>query len=124
MSTGTDSDVTVSPDEMNALMETIREGSETRSREPGEGGALRDVVRYDLVAARTVGGGQLPTLDLVNERFAGLLAETLMRLTGRSCNVSAKPSHPVKFIECLANLPSPACLQVLELGGLRGTAIM
>ena len=119
-----ETDVSVSQDEMNALMETIREGSENRSREAGEGGGLRDVVRYDLVAARTVGGGQLPTLDLVNERLAGLLSETLMRLTGRSCSVVARAAQPVKCVECLGNLTSPACLQVLELGGLRGTGIM
>ena len=114
-------DISVSAEEMDALMTEVKGGPERELT--GDGSAL-DVVRYDLVAARTVGGGQLPTLDLVNERFAGLMGDALGRTTGHQARVQSSPAIPVKFVECAANLPTPACLQVLELGGLRGTAIM
>lgn len=114
-------DISVSPEEMDALMSEVKNSPE---REFTGDGTTLDVVRYDLVAARTVGGGQLPTLDLVNERFASLMGDALGRSTGHRSRVQASPVTPVKFVECAANLPTPACLQVLELGGLRGTAIM
>lgn len=117
-------DVTVSPDEMNALMETIKETSDTRTRDVGPDGRVQDVVRYDLVASRTVGGGQLPTLDLVHERFAGLMSEMLRELTGKDATVTAIAATPVKFIECQANLPEVGGLQVIDLEGLRGTGIL
>ncbi|MFT5432683.1 MAG: flagellar motor switch protein FliM, partial [Myxococcota bacterium] len=63
-------DVTVSPEELSALMQTIRETAEGRSREVDGDGDFQDIVRYDLVASRSVGQGKLPTLDLVHDRFA------------------------------------------------------
>ncbi len=119
-STEVTDDVTVSPEEMNALMETIQEGAKAR-REVGPDGA--ETVRYDLVAARAV-GGQLPTLDLVNERFATLLTATLRRITGELATVSVSTAAPLKFLECLGSLPVRTCVQVVELIGLRGTGII
>lgn len=117
-------DITVSPEEMSALMETIQETTTGRTRELTDDGGLMDVVRYDLVAARTVGRGQLPTLDLVNERFAALIGDTLGRMTGETTRVRSTPAAPIKFVECAGALPSPAALQVIELCGLRGTGIL
>ncbi|HIA03159.1 MAG TPA: hypothetical protein EYN06_00780 [Myxococcales bacterium] len=117
-------DVTVSPAEMDALMNSIQEGSETHTREPQDG-ALRDIVRYDLVGARSsVGRGQLPTLDIVNEKLADLLSDMLVRLTGEQARASAKATEAVKFVESMGTMPTPACLQLVELVGLRGTGVL
>ncbi len=124
MTNPTENSAQVSPDEMNALMETIKETSDTRSRDVGPDGNLQDVVRYDLVASRTVGGGQLPTLDLVNERFASLFADFVRQLTGAHAEVSAAAAAPLKFVECQATLPEVSGLQVSDLEGLRGTGIV
>ena len=115
-------DITVSRDEIAALMETIQDTPQTRSREYTTG-AARDVIRYDLVAARTVGRGQLPTLDLVHERFGALMAETFGRLTGQPASVLCMPAEPIKYVECASALASPVCIQVLDLTGLRGTGV-
>lgn len=117
-------DVTVSTEEMSALMETIQEGAKSRTLGLDGSGESTDVVRYDLVAARSVGRGQLPTLDLVNERFAGLMADAMRRASGSQASVSVTAAAPIKFVECLGNLPSLTCVQVVELVGLRGTGII
>ncbi len=117
-------DVQVSQEEMDALLSTIKQTSDSRAREDLGDGRLQDVVGYDLVAARSVGGGQLPTLDLVNERFASLMAGAFSRMAKQRTQVVATSAGPVKFVECASKLNNPICLQIVELDGLRGTGIL
>jgi flagellar motor switch protein FliM len=117
-------DATVSPEELAALMETIRATAEGRIREVDGDGDFQDIVRYDLVASRAVGQGKLPTLDLVHDRFAVMLADTFRRVLGHQTVVTNERAEPLKFSESIGMLPSPYCIQVLELHGLRGTALL
>lgn len=118
------SEATLSEAEMDALVATIQSTTQTSSREISADGRLRDVVKYDLVNARGAGEGRLPTLDIVHERFSGLVSEMLGRLTAVKVSVRPETAVILKFAECGAALPSPYVMQVLELGGLRGAALL
>ncbi len=118
------SDATLSEAEMNALVATIQSTTLTSSREVSADGRLRDVVKYDLVNARGAGEGRLPTLDIVHERFSGLVSEMLARITSVKVNVRPETAVILKFAEFGAALPNPYVMQVLELGGLRGAALL
>ncbi len=113
----------LSPEELDALMEQIR--STGRSRETDATGTTnRDVIKYDLVGAKTVGRGKLPTLDLVNDRLARSIADTLSQATGHPVSVRAAQAELVKFVEFRTALPSPTAIEVLELQGVRGTGFL
>ena len=72
----TTDDINVSPEEMAALMDTIQDTSNTRTRDH-EDGEPRDVVGYDLVAARAGGSHDLPILEMINDKIALRLATAL-----------------------------------------------
>ena len=66
MAVSTTDDINVSPEEMAALMDTIQETSNTRTREHQDGEPM-DVVGYDLMSARATGNHDMPILELLKQ---------------------------------------------------------
>ena len=67
--------------------------------------------------------GRMPTMEIINERFARLFRIALYNFIHRSSEVSVGPVKVVKFSEFIRNLPVPANLNLVSVKPLRGTAL-
>ena len=67
--------------------------------------------------------GRMPTLEIINERFARLLRLGLFNFMRRSANVTAGPVRVIKFSEFVRNLVVPSNLNLVHVKPLRGTSL-
>jgi flagellar motor switch protein FliM len=82
-----------------------------------------DVRRYDLVNEVRAVRGRLPALELINERFARLLAVGLNQLIQREAEITLLPMRVMKQVEFVRALQAPASMNLVRLAPLRGTAL-
>jgi flagellar motor switch protein FliM len=107
-------------DEVDALLKGA--GDDAKGADaPVAAGAVRP---YDLASQERVVRGRMPALELVNERFARRLKPGLFQFMRRSPEVAGSPLKVVKFGEFLRGLAAPTSLNLLELKGLRGSALV
>ena len=66
----------------------------------------------------------MPTLEIINERFARLLRIGLFNFLHRSSEVSIGPVRVSKYSEFIRNLVVPTNLNLVHMKPLRGTALM
>jgi flagellar motor switch protein FliM len=67
--------------------------------------------------------GRMPTMEIINERFARLLRIGLYNFIHRSAEVSVGPVRVLKFSEFIRNLPVPANLNLVQIKPLRGNSL-
>ena len=67
--------------------------------------------------------GRMPTLEIINERFARLLRLGLFNFMRRSANVTAGPVRVIKFSEFVRHLAVPSNLNLVHVKPLRGTSL-
>ena len=82
-----------------------------------------DVVPYDLTSQDRIIRGRMPTLEMINEKYARLLRTTLSSLLRKVTSVSAISVNMVKFGEFLKTLPVPTSLHLFRMDPLRGTSL-
>jgi len=82
-----------------------------------------DVVPYDLTSQDRIIRGRMPTLEMINEKFARLLRTTLSSLLRKVTSVSAISVNMVKFGEFLKTLPVPTSMHLFRMEPLRGTSL-
>ena len=93
----------LSQDEVNALLRGISSGSiETEKQE--EVGGIR---AYDLTSQDRIVRGRMPTLEIINERFARLLRNELTSALRKVAEITATSVDMQKFGEFLKNIPLP-----------------
>src|SRR5581483_7694098 len=68
--------------------------------------------------------GRLPTLEMINERFARLFRIGLFNLLRRSPELSIKGIEMVKFSEYVQGVFVPSNLNLIRIKPLRGTALL
>lgn len=84
-------------------------------------GAIRS---YDLATQERIVRGRMPTLELINERFARLLRVGLFNFLHRRSEVVAGTIRMTKYSEFLRNLVVPTNFNVIHMNPLRGTALI
>jgi flagellar motor switch protein FliM len=67
--------------------------------------------------------GRMPTLELINERFARLLRISLYGFLRRSPEISVGPVRVIKYSDFTRNLPVPTNLNLVHAKPLRGMAL-
>src|SRR5690606_18500191 len=83
------------------------------------------VVRtYDLTSQDRIVRGRMPTLEMINERFARYTRISLFNLLRRSADVSIGGVQISKFGEYLHTLYVPTSLSLVKFRPLRGTALV
>lgn len=110
---------TLNPEEINALMSALREGSVPLSKEETD-----PVVPYDLVSQERIIRGQMPTLDAINEQIASMVASGFSGRTRMALKVTTSPAALFKFIDFGSVLSTPSVLAVISLGGGFGHALL
>jgi flagellar motor switch protein FliM len=109
----------LSQDEIDALLHGVDDGDiETEDNLPsGEAAA------YDFSSQDRIVRGRMPTLEMINERFARHLRISLFNLMRRSADVSVNGVQIQKFSEYVHSLFVPSSLNMVRMKPMRGTAL-
>jgi flagellar motor switch protein FliM len=81
-------------------------------------------ILYDLTSQDRIIRGRMPTLEIINDRFARLFRETLSTALRKVVDVSAISTDMMKFGEFLKTLPVPTSIHILRFDPLRGNSLM
>jgi flagellar motor switch protein FliM len=102
---------TLNDEEVEALMSAIHEGQVQAS---AYGRARGAVVPFDLTSQDRIIRGELPTLDAINERAAGLFGTSLAGRTRLDLRVGSASAVSMKFADLTPLLVPPATICVLS----------
>jgi len=110
----------LSQDEVDALLKGVSgETDEPEVAEEGGGG----VHNYNLGTQERIVRGRMPTLELINERFARYLRIGLFNYMHRTTDISVGPIRVQKYSEFIRNLVVPTNLNLVAAKPLRGTSL-
>jgi flagellar motor switch protein FliM len=109
----------LSQDEVDALLRGVTGDSE-EAREEVHAGGVRP---YNLATQERIVRGRMPTLEIINERFARLLRIGMFNFMRRTAEISVGPVRVVKYSEFVRNLVVPTNLNLVQARPLRGTAL-
>ncbi|WP_349431691.1 flagellar motor switch protein FliM [Methylomarinum sp. Ch1-1] len=112
----------LSQDEIDALLHGVDDGEvETEAaEEEGEQGARV----YDFTSQERIVRGRMPTLEMVNERFARYFRISLFNFLRRSAEISVSGIQVQKFSEFIQSLFVPTNLNIIRMSPLRGRALV
>lgn len=110
----------LSQEEVDALLK----GVTGEQDEVGPAADTTGVRPYNLATQERIVRGRMPTLEIINERFARLLRIGLFNFVHRSAEVSVGPVRVSKYSEFIRNLVVPTNLNLVHIKPLRGTALM
>ncbi|HTT01924.1 MAG TPA: flagellar motor switch protein FliM [Steroidobacteraceae bacterium] len=109
----------LSQDEIDALIHGVDAGV-VSTQPPVAPGEVRG---YDFRNQMRIVRGRMPTLEMINERFARLFRVSLYNLLRRSPEIGVSPVDLKKFAEYVHTLHVPSSLNVVRINPLRGTAL-
>jgi len=111
----------LSQDEIDALLHGVDSGT-VNTAEPGP--APGEARAYDFASQDRIIRGRMPTLEMVNERFARLWRIGLFNLIRRSAELSVRGIELIKFGDYLHSLYVPTNLNLIRFKPLRGTGLI
>lgn len=110
----------LSQDEIDALLHGVDDGNVDVEVDADPLG----VKSYDLTSQDRIVRGRMPTLEMINERFARYTRVSLFNLLRRTADVSVGGVSISKFGEYLHTLYVPTSLNLVKFRPLRGTALL
>ncbi len=110
----------LSQDEIDALLHGVDGGDvETETDEIFDGTARP----YDFASQDRIVRGRLPTLEMINERFARHFRTSLFNMLRRSADISVSGVQMLKFSEFIHGLFVPTSLNIVKVPPLRGKGL-
>ncbi|WNO07904.1 flagellar motor switch protein FliM [Teredinibacter sp. KSP-S5-2] len=110
----------LSQDEIDALLHGVDDG-DVDTDDDSDPGAVRS---YDLTSQDRIVRGRMPTLEMINERFARYTRISMFNLLRRTADVSVGGIQIQKFGEYVHTLYVPTSLNMVKFRPLRGTALI
>jgi len=110
----------LSQEEIDALLHGVDDG-DVETDDDFEMGEARS---YDLTSQDRIVRGRMPTLEMVNERFARYTRISLFNLLRRTADVAVGGIQIQKFGEYVHSLYVPTSLNMVKLRPLRGTGLV
>ncbi|MGZ4968447.1 MAG: flagellar motor switch protein FliM [Methylobacter sp.] len=118
--------------EIDALLNGVSDGdieTEDESEFYSEAGTEdfheKDIVReYDFASQERIVRGRMPTLEMVNERFARFIRISLFNFLRRSAEIFISGIQVQKFSEYIQGLLVPTNLTIVRFNPLRGKALI
>ena len=110
----------LSQDEVDALLEGVTGESQKPDKEE-DGGGIRE---YKLESQERIVRGRMPTMEIVNERFARNLRIGLFNFMRRSPEISVGPVRVVKYSAFLRDIAVPTNINIVSLAPLRGSGLV
>ncbi|MFC6439372.1 flagellar motor switch protein FliM [Bowmanella sp. JS7-9] len=111
----------LSQDEIDALLHGVDdvEEDDVESSVSADG-----LIEYDFSSQDRIVRGRMPTLEMVNERFARHMRVSLFNMMRRSAEVSINGIQMIKFGEYVHTLFVPTSLNMVRLRPLKGTGLI
>lgn len=115
-------DKILSQDEVEALLQGVSEGTVDTQQEPVQdpGGTHA----YDLTNQERIIRGNMPSLDIVNERFARFSQLTIASLLKRDVEVVPGDVALPKFAEFMRKIPLPSSINIIKMSPLKGYVLL
>ncbi len=110
----------LSQDEIDALLHGVDDGDIDTDGDEDPG----SIKSYDLTSQDRIVRGRMPTLEMINERFARYTRISMFNLLRRSADVSLGGVQIQKFGEYVHTLYVPTSLNMVKFRPLRGTALI
>ena len=110
----------LSQDEVDALLKGVSGESDEPEAAADDGSGVHT---YNLGTQERIVRGRMPTLELINERFARYLRIGLFNYMHRTTDISVSPIRVQKYSEFIRNLVVPTNLNLVAAKPLRGTSL-
>lgn len=111
----------LSQDEVDALLRGVTGESDDQQADDANQSGVRP---YNLATQERIVRGRMPTMELINERFARYLRIGLFNYMHRNAEVSVGPIKVQKYSEFVRNLVVPTNLNLVLAKPLRGTGLV
>ncbi len=109
----------LSQDEIDALLHGVDNGDV--DTEPGADDG--EPSSYDFGSQDRIVRGRLPTLEMINERFARHFRTSLFNMLRRTADISVSGVQMLKFSEFVHSLFVPTSLNIIKVPPLRGQGL-
>ena len=111
----------LSQDEVDALLQGITGESQKLEQEEAPKEGVRD---YDLASQERIVRGRMPTMEIINERFARNIRVGLFNLIRRSPEVSVGSIKVQKYSAFLREIVVPTNFNIVAVRPLRGSGLV
>jgi flagellar motor switch protein FliM len=111
----------LSQDEVDALLQGITGESQKLEQEEVVEGAIRD---YDLASQERIVRGRMPTMEIINERFARNIRIGLFNFIRKSPEVSIGGIKVQKYSAFLREIVVPTNFNIVSVKPLRGSGLI
>ena len=115
------SDSFLSQEEVDALLEGVTGESQKSTTEEVEAGIIR---QYDISSQERIVRGRMPTMEIVNERFARNFRIGLFNFIRRSPEVSVGTVQVQRYSAFLRDLAVPTNFNIVAIRPLRGNGLV
>jgi len=109
----------LSQDEIDALLHGVDGGDIETEEDIFDGEAKA----YDFTSQDRIVRGRMPTLEMINERFARYFRTSLFNMLRRTAEIAVGGVQMLKFAEYVHTLFVPTSLNLVQVKPLRGTAL-
>lgn len=111
----------LSQDEVDALLQGITGESQKLEEEEVPAGGIRD---YDIASQERIVRGRMPTMEIINERFARNIRIGLFNLIRKSPEVSVGAIKVQKYSAFLREIVVPTNFNIVSVKPLRGSGLV
>ncbi len=111
----------LSQEEVDALLEGVTGESQKTVEEAAEHGEVR---AYNISSQERIVRGRMPTMEIVNERFARNLRVGLFNFIRRSPEISVGPVSVQRYSAFLRELAVPTNFNIVAIRPLRGNGLI
>lgn len=109
----------LSQDEIDALLHGVDGGDIEEEEDIFDGEAKS----YDFTSQDRIVRGRMPTLEMINERFARYFRTSLFNMLRRSPEIAVGGVQMLKFAEYVHSLFVPTSLNLVTVNPMRGTGL-
>jgi flagellar motor switch protein FliM len=110
----------LSQDEVDALLEGVTGEPQTLEKEEPQGG----IRNYDISSQERIVRGRMPTMEIINERFARNFRIGLFNFMRRSPEISIGPVRVIKYSAFMRDIVVPTNINIISLAPLRGQGLV
>jgi flagellar motor switch protein FliM len=111
----------LSQDEIDALLHGV---DDVEEEDVSEDVSSEGAIEFDFSSQDRIVRGRMPTLEIVNERFARHMRVSLFNMMRRSAEVSINGIQMIKFGEYIHTLFVPTSLNMVRFRPLKGTGLI
>jgi len=115
------SDQFLSQDEVDALLEGVTGESPKLDKSDEDAGGVRT---YDIANQERIVRGRMPTMEIINERFARNLRLGMFNFMRKNPEISVGPVRVIKYSALLRDIVVPTNINIINAHPLRGSGLV